>query len=1237
MILNIISRVVNVVKVLAKAMNDMSSLKIKPGFAFLMALALITTSFAGTSYADPVTGGNGTGSGAGNGTMANTNTFVSMNYYTEVALVEYDDAGAGNTNLTVDLYISEVGFENNNWTLSTDAISEQDNTTWNTHYSEFNLSVSTTIVEETWYNVDATVYNDTDYEVGYGYMQICMYNGSVCEEIDEAEEMFDEIDADGDGAINGTELINHENLMRSEDNQSPMNSTEESELLAEMAQYDIGWMSTESNDTEDANDSMLEFNEFMSYYYDNISIGDVEYHLTSDGFLEIEILYSGNYYGYAIVEIYSAGSLPGDNWTMVFNSSQISLYFFEIDLEGNNLTESVYYVYIHLYSDDGTLLSTTMGPIVNYDYDQMMFDMYDSDMSGNISVDEFIESLDNMSQEDGQPPMDNSSKDRFTNLFLTEDTNGDEELDLVEFLSFMESLNNEGNYTELEMMMMMTDSDQDGNITLSELLDSRISEDEIDVDRMTTFYTNLFNFEDEDSNEMLNFSEFESFYVNLDNLMGDYCYDVMAGDAITAEGTFEDEESGNQTDLMLGDNAPSNGTFCEWTEMSSDALILMLDTDGDGYLSLSEVSAEMSNENETADDEMRLGWIFESADSDGSGLLDNLEFGEFMMQLHEEYFPTDAQIFGMYDTDGDGNLSLSEVSAEFSNENETAYDEMRLGWIFESADSDGSGLLDNLEFGEFMMQLHEEYFPTAVQIMELFDANGDGSVSLTETFAFINEGSENDDDILSAVEEEYLGVLFTIHDTDGDGLMSASEFPDFYHSFFEKEDHDNDGDHEIDMGCYDVVNHVTIDTLDNQMDCEYAGYMWTENMDPNDGEHQNNETDSNETDSGDSDSGEDEVNFDSVDVWFEQWNDGSMELVFVELGAITNADGIQYLVMIADSQYGNNDSIVDQSELEMLIAHYSMFIDVDGNDEGLTLDGNTGEVVDFWVEIEGLIEGDDVVFVRLGTVVEFPVSGTYADSTSHVFIVDRTGDENGAGEDFTSTQEVCENTVRVHNSESWNIATVSTTGDEMSFNYEETNDMWYAESDICDASGTITFDLVKAENSTMPAEEQEDWTWEDEEMNLLPICDWFYDVTFANGTMISEQGVDEATGGDRIITLADDAAYEIGVYCWDPEGGNMTVTLSSSLGNQTNTSMGYAWSWMSFALPAGTGGNFTIDISWTDGYHSESGNLTVIATGDGSAGDISDTEAESEGIPGFTSVLGVLAFLGAAVLSGRRD
>jgi len=421
--------------------------------------------------------------------------------------------------------------------------------------------------------------------------------------------------------------------------------------------------------------------------------------------------------------------------------------------------------------------------------------------------------------------------------------------------------------------------------------------------------------------------------------------------------------------------------------------------------------------------------------------------------------------------------------------------------------------------------------------------------------------------------------------------------------------------------------------LTNQSDCEAAGYLWADmNDQPGNGDDNNQD-----------DNQEDTLQFYDVEVRFEQWNDESIDLVIVELAVLDNPEEIARLVMMADAEYGNNDSVLDQSEVDMLMGLYAMTLNPDDMAEGLTLDGQNGTAIDFWVEVDGLLEGKDVVYLRLATVIQFPTTA-YDNSTSHTFMVsdDNMDEDAGNSNDSMEDSMPCEDEemgIWIHNSETWSVSSAMTSADGMEFTYDETNDMWYVKDDGCSDVGTVTFTLDKTENGTLPQEQEDDWTWEEEEMNMFPICSWYYAVTLANGTMMEDQWMDEAPqSGDYMITLVDNASYDIYVSCWDPEGGKMVLDITSPLGNSSNTSIGEAKGHIAFKIPAGTGGNVTFDVSWTDGYHNESGTLTVYATGDGTL-DLSDIDvAEAEGLlPGFTVGLGVVAMLGAAMIAGRRN
>ena len=105
----------------------------------------------------------------------------------------------------------------------------------------------------------------------------------------------------------------------------------------------------------------------------------------------------------------------------------------------------------------------------------------------------------------------------------------------------------------------------------------------------------------------------------------------------------------------------------------------------------------------------------------------------------------------------------------------------------------------------------------------------------------------------------------------------------------------------------------------------------------------------------------------------------------------------------------------------------------------------------------------------------------------------------------------------------------------------------------------------------------------------------------------------------------------------DPEGEEMTVTVSNADLNLTSTYTATAEAEASLLLsvPVGYDGTYVFDVTWTDGHHTETGTLTVNGMGDGTGGDL---EADGDGfLPGFTAALGLVALLGAAMISSRRN
>ncbi len=392
------------------------------------------------------------------------------------------------------------------------------------------------------------------------------------------------------------------------------------------------------------------------------------------------------------------------------------------------------------------------------------------------------------------------------------------------------------------------------------------------------------------------------------------------------------------------------------------------------------------------------------------------------------------------------------------------------------------------------------------------------------------------------------------------------------------------------------------------------------------------------------DNEEEEIEFVShdMDIWFEQWDDESMEFVMVNRMVIDDSEAIALYAMMADMFLGNNDGEVSQDEVDSFIEMMNEETDDEGvNEAMMQLDGAPGTMVDTWMEIEGLVGIDEsnvneseIVMIMV-EVVAFDTTA-YADSTTHVFTID--DDDDGDSSEEPVPDEGCDiDSIWIHNSDTWSVSSITDSASTMAFTYEDFNNAWFTE-DCPDDSGTVTFNLVKTDGGELPDDTAED-DWGEMDMNKFPICAYAYAMMLPDGEFDVRVGIGAAPeSGDYIIDLVDGAKYMISVVCSDPEGEDMTVTIANADLNLTSTytSTATAEASLILSVPAGYDGTYVFDVTWTDGYHVESGNLTIIGLGDGSNDD--DISADGDGfLPGFTAALGIVALLGAAMIGSRRN
>ena len=192
---------------------------------------------------------------------------------------------------------------------------------------------------------------------------------------------------------------------------------------------------------------------------------------------------------------------------------------------------------------------------------------------------------------------------------------------------------------------------------------------------------------------------------------------------------------------------------------------------------------------------------------------------------------TPELVLELFDSDGDSMLSWDEFWDSF--ESGSADDEDALSLIFDENDDDMDGLLSEEELEDFIL---------AVSAYE----DGDEPTFICGNgeeipFMYVNDGGADCAD--GADEQQYDSDgneinwfdcmdgtqiwIYEVNDGYEDCQDGEDEMPDMDDDH-DGHDHDDHGDE--DMVCYDMSTHTVDHTIDNEADCEAAGYMWTEDQ-----------------------------------------------------------------------------------------------------------------------------------------------------------------------------------------------------------------------------------------------------------------------------------------------------------------------------------------------------------------------------------------------------------------------
>ncbi|XP_052224744.1 neo-calmodulin-like [Dreissena polymorpha] len=130
--------------------------------------------------------------------------------------------------------------------------------------------------------------------------------------------------------------------------------------------------------------------------------------------------------------------------------------------------------------------------------------------------------------------------------------------------------------------------------------------------------------------------------------------------------------------------------------------------------------------------------------------------------------------FQMFDRNGDGRISASELSQAFRVQGQ-CIPEAEIRSIIREVDDDGNGQIDFEEFVSLMTTKSQDARSATRDESELreafkvFDQNGDGKISCKELKAVLNSIGEK-------MTEREFAALIREADIDGDGSISFDEF-----------------------------------------------------------------------------------------------------------------------------------------------------------------------------------------------------------------------------------------------------------------------------------------------------------------------------------------------------------------------------------------------------------------------------------------------------------------------------
>lgn len=268
--------------------------------------------------------------------------------------------------------------------------------------------------------------------------------------------------------------------------------------------------------------------------------------------------------------------------------------------------------------------------------------------------------------------------------------------------------------------------------------------------------------------------------------------DGLGSESEGTEESEESEESESDEDAVVPGPGQAVALY-DWVAQDASQLSVAADQMLDLVVKPATLSAA-----EAAEEEAELTKAFESIDADGSGSVDEAEFGELCREMDPHMTqPAVKRALAAIDSDGDGDISLGEFREWWLSGDRSLLPSLRTYWVRVRTLASGPKPLAGWAAVGLVprdyVQTDEQYAQTYRGLAESFGLKGDGPISDAEIHTMFGLIDEDGSGLLDRQEVEKmlrglgrplspadLDAAMTLMDGDGSGEVDADEFREWW-------------------------------------------------------------------------------------------------------------------------------------------------------------------------------------------------------------------------------------------------------------------------------------------------------------------------------------------------------------------------------------------------------------------------------------------------------------------------